>query len=52
MTLAAFDISKVVENGVEVTPEIASVPGTIWYVSTQERMKNCSLVPMKSSSAV
>lgn len=32
MALAAFDISKVVENGIEVTPEVAYTTGTIRYV--------------------
>lgn len=33
MSLAVFDISKVVENGVEITPEIDPSSGTIRYVA-------------------
>lgn len=33
MSLAVFDISKVVENGVEITPEIDPSSGTIRYVT-------------------
>jgi hypothetical protein len=33
MSLAAFDISKVVENGVEITPEVDPSSGTIRYVA-------------------
>jgi hypothetical protein len=29
MSVAAFDVSKVVENGVEITPEIDPTTGTI-----------------------
>ncbi|KAG1755525.1 cytochrome P450 [Suillus lakei] len=32
MSLAVFDISKVVENGVEITPEVEPSSGTIRYV--------------------
>ncbi|GJE84890.1 cytochrome P450 [Phanerochaete sordida] len=41
MTLAAFDIGKAVENGVEVTPEVAYSTGTI---SHPEPFK-CSIKP-------
>jgi hypothetical protein len=33
MSLAVFDISKAVENGVEITPEIDPSSGTIRYVT-------------------
>jgi hypothetical protein len=33
MSLAVFDISEVVENGVEITPEIDPSSGTIRYVA-------------------
>lgn len=33
MSLAVFDISKVVENGVEITPEVDPSSGTIRYVT-------------------
>jgi hypothetical protein len=33
MSLAVFDISKVVENGVEITPDVDPLPGTIRYVA-------------------
>jgi len=34
MSLAAFDISKAVENGVEITPEVDPTSGTIRYVAS------------------
>jgi len=33
MSLAVFDISKVVENGVEITPELDPTSGIIRYVT-------------------
>jgi hypothetical protein len=33
MSLAVFDISKVVENGVEITPEVDPTSGTIRYAA-------------------
>jgi len=33
MSLAVFDISKVVENGIEITPEVDQSSGTIRYVT-------------------
>ena len=33
MSLAVFNISKVVENGAEITPEFDSTSGTIRYVA-------------------
>jgi hypothetical protein len=33
MSLAVFDISKVVENGVELTPEVEHLSGTARYVA-------------------
>jgi hypothetical protein len=33
MSLAVFDISKVVENGVEITPEVEPLPGVARYVA-------------------
>lgn len=32
MSLAVFDITKVVENGIEITPVVECTAGTIWYV--------------------
>jgi len=32
MSLAVFDISKVVEQGIEITPEVDHTSGTVWYV--------------------
>ena len=32
-TLAVFDISKHIENGVEITPELNPVGGTIMFVT-------------------
>ncbi|KAG0702323.1 hypothetical protein DFH29DRAFT_504672 [Suillus ampliporus] len=34
MSLAVFDISKAVENGVEITPELEPSSGTIRYVAS------------------
>jgi hypothetical protein len=33
MSLAVFDISKVVENGVEITPMLDPTSGTVRYVA-------------------
>jgi hypothetical protein len=33
MSLAVFDIFKVVENGVELTPEVEHLSGTARYVA-------------------
>jgi hypothetical protein len=33
MTLAVFDISKVVENGIEITPEVDPLSGLTRYVA-------------------
>jgi len=33
MSLAVFDISKIVENGVEITPEVDPSSGFIRYVA-------------------
>jgi hypothetical protein len=33
MTLAVFNISKVVENGVEITPEVDPSSGTVRYAA-------------------
>jgi hypothetical protein len=33
MSLAVFDISKIVENGVEITPEVDPTSGTIRYAA-------------------
>jgi hypothetical protein len=33
MSLAVFDISKVVENGVEITPDVDPLQGMIRYVA-------------------
>ncbi|KAG1854090.1 P-loop containing nucleoside triphosphate hydrolase protein [Suillus tomentosus] len=44
MSLAVFDISKVVENGVEITPEVEPLPG----VASHPKPSKCSI---KSRSA-
>ncbi|KAG2356983.1 cytochrome P450 [Suillus spraguei] len=47
MSLAVFDISKVVENGVEITPEVDPLSGTI----SHPKPFKCSIKP-RSSKAV
>jgi hypothetical protein len=41
MSLAVFDISKVVENGVEITPDVDPLPGTI----SHPKPFKCSIKP-------
>ncbi|KAG1907516.1 cytochrome P450 [Suillus fuscotomentosus] len=47
MSLAVFDISKVVENGIEITPEVDPLSGTISHLKPFK----CSIEP-RSSRAV
>ncbi|KAG2366904.1 cytochrome P450 [Suillus spraguei] len=47
MSLAVFDISKVVENGVEITPEVDPTSGTI----SQPKPFKCSIKP-RSEEAI
>jgi hypothetical protein len=47
MSLAVFDISKVVENGIEITPEVDPSSGTI----SHPKPFKCSIKP-RSSKAV
>jgi cytochrome P450 len=47
MSLAVFDISKVVENGVEITPDIDPLPGTI----SHPKPFKCSIKP-RSAAAI
>ncbi|KAG2356982.1 cytochrome P450 [Suillus spraguei] len=47
MSLAVFDISKVVENGIEITPEVDPLSGTI----SHPKPFKCSIKP-RSSKAV
>ncbi|KAG2077741.1 cytochrome P450 [Suillus decipiens] len=47
MSLAVFDISKVVENGVEITPEVDPLTGTI----SHPKPFKCSIKP-RSSKAI
>ncbi|KAG0702315.1 cytochrome P450 [Suillus ampliporus] len=47
MSLAVFDISKVIENGVEITPELDPSSGTISY----PKPFKCSIRP-RSSNAI
>ncbi|KAG2356989.1 cytochrome P450 [Suillus spraguei] len=47
MSLAAFDISKVVENGIEITPEVDPLSGTI----SHPKPFKCSIKP-RSSKAI
>ncbi|KAG2121265.1 cytochrome P450 [Suillus clintonianus] len=49
MSLAVFDISKAIENGVEITPELDHSSGTIWYVPPQAL--KCSIKP-RSAKAI
>ncbi|OJA15893.1 hypothetical protein AZE42_09071 [Rhizopogon vesiculosus] len=47
MSLAVFNISKVVENGVEITPELDSTSGLI----SHPKLYKCSIKP-RSANAV
>ncbi|KAG2757183.1 hypothetical protein CY34DRAFT_805211 [Suillus luteus UH-Slu-Lm8-n1] len=47
MSLAVFDISKVVENGVEITPEVDPTSGTI----SHPKPFKCSIRP-RSAKAI
>ncbi|KAG1780027.1 cytochrome P450 [Suillus placidus] len=47
MSLAVFDISKVVENGVEITPEVEFLPGTV----SHPKAFKCS-IKRRSATAV
>jgi hypothetical protein len=44
MSLAVFNVSKVVENGVEITPEFDSTSGTIRYVA---HLISCAVLVLK-----
>ncbi|KAG2033233.1 cytochrome P450 [Suillus americanus] len=46
MSLAVFDISKVVENGVEITPEVEPLPGT----SSHPKPFKCSIKPRSATA--
>ncbi|KAH7916689.1 cytochrome P450 [Hygrophoropsis aurantiaca] len=46
MSLAAFDISKVVENGVEITPEVDPTSGTI----SHPKPFQCSIKPRSAKA--
>jgi hypothetical protein len=37
MSLAVFDISKVVEDGVEIIPQVDTIPGSVRYVAFLSR---------------
>ncbi|KZP21003.1 cytochrome P450 [Athelia psychrophila] len=47
MSLAVFDIKKVIENGVEITPEVDIVPGTI----THPNPYKCDIRPRSAKAA-
>ncbi|KAG1879754.1 hypothetical protein F4604DRAFT_1922965 [Suillus subluteus] len=47
MSLAVFDISKVIANGVEITPEVETLPGGI----SHPKPFKCSIKP-RSATAV
>ncbi|KAG1844263.1 cytochrome P450 [Suillus tomentosus] len=46
MSLAVFDISKVVENGVEITPEVEPLPGTVSHPTPFK----CSIKPRSATA--
>ncbi|KAG1745650.1 cytochrome P450 [Suillus lakei] len=46
MSLAVFDISKAVENGVEITPEVDPLPGTI----SHPKPFKCSIKPRSATA--
>jgi len=48
MTLAVFDITKTVENGVEITPVVESTPGTISHPVPHK----CSIKPRSQKAVV
>jgi cytochrome P450 len=47
MSLAVFDISKAIENGVEITPVVDNTPGTISHPVPY----NCSIKPRSTKAA-
>ncbi|KAG1851316.1 cytochrome P450 [Suillus subalutaceus] len=46
MSLAVFDISKVIENGVEITPEVETLPGVIGH----PKPFKCSIKPRSATA--
>ncbi|KAG1855196.1 hypothetical protein DFJ58DRAFT_660023, partial [Suillus subalutaceus] len=46
MSLAVFDISKVVENGIEITPDVEPSPGTI----SHPKPFKCSIQPRSATA--
>ncbi|KAG2159163.1 cytochrome P450 [Suillus bovinus] len=46
MSLAVFDISKVVENGVEITPEVDPLPG----IASHPKPFKCSIKPRSATA--
>ncbi|KAG2064898.1 cytochrome P450 [Suillus decipiens] len=46
MSLAVFDISKVVENGIEITPEVEPLPGT----ASHPKPFKCSIKPRSATA--
>ncbi|KAG1879784.1 cytochrome P450 [Suillus subluteus] len=46
MSLAVFDISKVIENGVEITPEVEILPGVIGH----PKPFKCSIKPRSATA--
>ncbi|KAG1869504.1 cytochrome P450 [Suillus subluteus] len=51
MSLAVFDISKVVEKGVEITPEVDHTSGTIRRTPSHPKPFKCSIKP-RSATAI
>ncbi|KAG2136978.1 cytochrome P450 [Suillus bovinus] len=50
MSLAVFDISKVVENGVEITPEVEPLPGAVRFELTHPKPFKCSIKPRSAAA--
>ncbi|KAG2033231.1 hypothetical protein BDR03DRAFT_872461, partial [Suillus americanus] len=46
MSLAVFDISKVVKHGVEITPEVDSLPGSV----SHPKPFKCSIKPCSATA--
>jgi hypothetical protein len=46
MSLAVFDISKVVEDGVEIIPQVDTIPGSV----SHPKAFKCSIKPRSATA--